>query len=182
MQPIPRLRRPAAVTHRLVRLAGALALVLLVSAVGPIARVYACRCLIWPPDQALLNADLAFVGVVTEADTASVEDLNQFTFAVESAIKGTLGDSITVASGASEASCGATFAVGERWRVYAVVQDGRPMSDLCAGNEMLAAGVEVPTPIIEDGGPPLPVLLAIGAVLAVAAVSALAFSRRGSAA
>ena len=182
MQPIRRPPRPAAVTHRLARLVGAFALVLLVSAVGPIARVYACRCIAAEPGQALANADVAFVGVVSEVDTVSVEDLNRFTFAVESVIKGIPGDSIIVSSGSSEASCGMTFAVGERWTLYASVVDDRPMTDLCSGTVLLEAGAEVPVLAGADGGPPLQLLAAIGVVLAVGAVSAVAFSRRGSAA
>jgi hypothetical protein len=181
MQPIRRPSRPAAVTHRLARLVGAIALVLLVSAVGPIASVYACRC-IAATDQALANADVAFVGVVAEVDTVSIEDLNRFTFRVESVMKGIPGDSIIISSGSSEASCGMTFAVGERWTVYASVVDGRPMTDLCSGTVLLEAGVEVPVLADADGGPPLQLLAVVGVVLALAAVSAIAFTRRGSAA
>ncbi len=165
-------------THRLTRLLGALALVLLVSAVGPIARVYACRCMAPEPGVALTSADVVFVGVVAEVDTVSVEDLNQFTFAVDSAIKGIPGNPIIVSSGSSEASCGITFAVGQRWTVYASVVDGRPMTDMCSGSTMLEDGVEVPTPAATDTGPPLQLIAVIGVVIVIAALSAVAFSRR----
>jgi hypothetical protein len=120
--------------------------------------------------------------VVAEVDTVSIEDLNRFTFRVESVMKGIPGDSIIISSGSSEASCGMTFAVGERWTVYASVVDGRPMTDLCSGTVLLEAGVEVPVLADADGGPPLQLLAVVGVVLALAAVSAIAFTRRGSAA
>lgn len=178
----------AAMAIRLTRLVGAAALVLLVSAVAPIARVYACSCMQLGAGQALANADVAFVGVVVHVrDPAAANpfissaDPIQYTFAIEETLKGTGAAQVTLSSARDGASCGTTFALAQRWRVYAYADAAAGLaSGLCSGNELLAEGV--PLPAADPAPPPVGVLVAGGALLVVLVVSAWAFTRRGRAA
>lgn len=170
---------------RLTRLLGALALVLLVSAVAPIARVYACSCIQMTPELALANANVAFVGVVTTiADTISggpiisSGDPVSYTFAVEKMLKGSAGAELIVSSNRDGASCGMTFGLAERWRIYTYADEsGRLATGICSGNELLETGVPIPEIAAPEAPPPLAVFVAGGAILAVIAVSLFAFTR-----
>lgn len=171
--------------NRMTRLIGATALVLMVSAIGPIAQVYACSCMILGPGDALANADVAFVGVVariddpTAAPVVSSGDPVFYTFAVEEPLKGEPGAQLVVSSSRDSASCGVTFNVAERWRVYANADgEGGVVTGSCSGNELIATGVEIPEIAApEPAPPPFAVFVAGGAILAVIAVSAFAFMR-----
>lgn len=168
---------------RLTRLLGALALVLLVSAAAPIARVYACSCIQMTPELALANANVAFVGVVTNiADPNAGDPIISsgdpvfYTFAVEEPLKGATGSDLVVSSARDGASCGMTFGLAQRWRIYAYADgSGSLATGICSGNELLAEGVPIPAP--EPTPPPLGIFIAGGAVLAVLGVSAWAFTR-----
>jgi hypothetical protein len=135
--------------------------------------------------EALSNADVAFVGVVAAIDDPSVGpmvgsgDPLRYSFAVEEVIKGgEPSDTVEVLSARESASCGQEFALAQRWRVFAYVDEsGHLQSHLCSGNELLAEGVPIstsPTP----SPSPVVALLAGGAVLALAGFSAWAFMRR----
>lgn len=156
---------------------------------APTAHVMACSCAQMTPTEALSNADVAFVGIVAAVDDSSVGpmvgsgDALRYTFAVEQAVKGELASRIGVFSARSGASCGQEFALAQRWRVYAYVDESRQLqSHLCSGNELLAEGVPIPA----EGPapltlPPVAVLFALGVGLAVAGFSIWAFTRRSGA-
>lgn len=170
------------------RLLTVVAFASLVTLAAPTARVFACTCMQMTPAMALANADVAFVGVVAGiADAKGGQpvigsgDPIVYTFAVEESVKGLAGDKLVVTSARDGASCGIVFARAERWRVYANTDDaGAFHTSICSGNELLAEGVPLPTPT--TGPPPTALLLAIGAAVIVAAISAWAFTRRGRAA
>jgi len=175
--------RPARMLRRLLGLAFVVGLVTLAA---PTAHVLACSCAQMNREQALSNADVAFVGVVAAiADPigdplVNSGDILRYTFAVEQTIKGGLAVTFDVFSARSGASCGQEFGLAQRWRVFAFADEtGHLQSHLCSGNEMLAEGVPIPAPSPDASLPPPAVLLAIG-ILALAGISALAFNlRRG---
>ena len=153
---------------------------------APTARVMACSCAQTTPAQALSHAAAAFVGVVAAIDDPSIGpvvstgDPLQYTFAVEQALKGELAERVLVFSAREGASCGQEFALAQRWRVYAYVdEEGRLGSGLCSGNELLAQGAPIPpqspAPLTL---PPAAVLVALGVGLVVAGFSVWAFTRR----
>ena len=155
----------------------------LVTLAAPTARVFACSCMQMTPQQALANADIAFVGVV-----AAINDPNSgplvgsgdslvYTFAVESTLKGDPAVTMDLLSSRSSASCGMEFAAAQRWRVFAYADEaGQLQTGLCSGNEMLAENAPVPAPT--PAPPPIALMLALGAAIGVAGVSAWAFTRR----
>jgi len=165
------------------RLLTVVAFASLVTLAAPTARVFACSCMQMTPAMALANADLAFVGVVAAVDDPAVGpvigggDLLRYTFAVEEMLKGAPAVSVDVRSGRDSAGCGMEFAAAQRWRVFAYADEaGSLQSGLCSGNELLAEGVPLPT--LTTGPPPTALLLAIGAAVIMAAISAWAFTRR----
>jgi hypothetical protein len=156
----------------------------LVMLAAPVAQVIACSCAQMNREEALSNADVAFVGVVAAIDDPSMGpmvssgDPLRYTFALEETLKGELSGTLEVLSARSGASCGMEFGLAQRWRVFAYVDEsGHLQSHLCSGNELLAEGVPIstsPTP----SPSPVVALLAGGAVLALAGFSAWAFMRR----
>lgn len=178
--------RPTGMLRRLLSVAFLLGLTMLAA---PLAKVTACSCPQVDRAEALANADVAFVGVVAAIDDPSVGpmvgsgDPLRYSFALEEAIKGELSDSVGVLSARSSASCGMEFALAQRWRIFAFVDEtGHLQSHLCSGNELLAEGVPVPTRTPKPSSPPVAALLAIGAVVGLAGFTAWAFTRRPGAA
>ncbi|HET7082642.1 MAG TPA: hypothetical protein VFJ00_02900 [Candidatus Limnocylindria bacterium] len=185
-EPIGSDPRPTGMLRRLLSVAFLLGLAMLAA---PLAQVRACSCPQMDRAAALGSADVAFVGVVASIDDPSVGpmvssgDPLRYSFAVEKAIKGELSDTVGVLSARSGASCGMEFALAQRWRVFAYVDEtGHLQSHLCSGNELLAEGVPVPPSTPEPTPPPVAALLAIGAVLGLAGFTAWAFTRRPGAA
>ena len=170
---------------RLTRLLGVVALVLFVTAAAPIARVYACSCMALNPGQALANAEMAFVGVVSQLTDYTQEgpffgsgDTVSYTFAVEEVLKGSAGGELVVTSTRDGASCGMTFGLAERWRIYAHARESGGLgTGICSGNELLAEAVPIPAPEPASLG----VLLAAGTVVAAFAVFTWAFVREARA-
>jgi len=157
-------------------------LLTLVTIAAPVTRVFACSCIQLGPGQALENADVAWVGVVTAIDNPQDpqaelgNDPIRYTFAVETTLKGQLGATIDVHSSPSSASCGQEFGLSQRWRVYAFADENLQLqTGLCSGDELLGEGV-VPTP--RPAGPPIALLVGIGAIAVLAAISGWAFTRR----
>ena len=83
-----------------------------------------------------------------------------YRFAVEEVVKGNPGDWTDIATGVSGASCGVSFFLGSRWRVYA--RDGEagvPISHSCAGSVLLdwvapvPSGVPYPTASVPELAP-----------------------------
>ena len=157
----------------------------LVTLAAPTTHVLACSCAQMSQEEALSNADVAFVGVVAAIDDPGVGPLVnsgeqlRYTFAVESEIKGELASTIGLFSARSGASCGQEFALAQRWRVFAYVDEtGRLGSGLCSGNELLAEDAPIPAQPPTSVMPPITVLLTLGAILALAGISIWAFTRR----
>lgn len=179
-EPIRARPRPGGMLRRLLTI---LAFASLVTVAAPMATVFACSCMQMTPALALANADVAFVGVVAAiADpgsgplVGSGEEL-RYTFAVEQTLKGAPKVSLAIGSARSSASCGQEFAAAQRWRVFAYADEmGGLHTGLCSGNELLAENA--PLPPQTPAPPPPALLLAIGAGIVLAGVSALAFMRR----
>lgn len=143
---------------------------------------YACDCAIAPEDN-LLRADVAFEGTVATVAIApsmpgrdaSLDPIT-VTFAVDTALKGVPGERVAVSTGNNSAACGIAFSAAERWRIYATLVPGGGLeTGSCSGDVLLGRGT-----ISEQtaAGPPVSLLVAVGATLALVAFSAWAFTRR----
>ncbi len=94
-----------------------------------------------PTEQELLSqADLVFEGVAVSrhdpnagAPTQSSGDPIIWTFAVDREVKGTASQLQEVSSARSGATCGITFQIGTRYRVFADVVDGVFWTSLGSG-------------------------------------------------
>lgn len=170
---------------RLTRLLGVVAMLLFVTTAAPIARVYACSCMQRQPGDALTNADVAYVGVVSQVTDYTPEgpffgsgDTVSYTFAVEEVLKGSAAGELVVTSTRDGASCGMIFGLAERWRIYAHAKESGGLgTGICSGNELLADPVRIPAPEPASLG----VLLAAGTVLTACGVFAWAFVRQARA-
>lgn len=192
LEPMAIRRRPRAMERRIPLLLATVALVTLANLAAPVGRVLACSCGGLGADQALANADAAFIGVVTQVAVPeagpiiSTADPIFYTFVVETALKGPLEEDgqVVVSSTRDGASCGQAFAISERWRIFAYSDKGQLATTICSGNELLAEHVSLPVlPTTLDDGlslPPPEVLFGIGAILVLVAVSAIAFRRGGA--
>lgn len=170
--------------RRLVRLlAGAAFAATLLAGAGS-GRAYACDCM--PTDAAALfaQADSVFVGTVTAVaippslpgKDPSLDPIS-ISFTVESVLKGAEMSTAQITTAGNSAACGVAFSVGQRWQINALLDRAVGLAtNSCSGDALLGAG-EVPAPT-ESGGPPTQILLAGGVILAVAAFSAWAFTRR----
>ena len=187
-------------THaRLWRVVGAVALVVGVSAV-PVARVAACDCALRGPDEAAAASDAAFTGVAIAASEGAAPapapalrepmpmPMSQvlYTFAVDGVAKGDVGAEAQVLAGGDQGACGMTFAMNERWLIFATSEGGMLTTHLCSGNMALEPDEEPPIPVTapsasggapSGAGVPLGVLLPVAAVLGLAGVSAFLFWR-----
>jgi hypothetical protein len=178
MEPIAAALRSSGMLRRLLAVT---AFSTLVSVAAPVSNVLACSCIQLGSGDALANAEVAWVGVVTAVDDPQKgqPDLGnpvRYTFAVEQSLKGTLGTSIDVSSAKSSASCGQEFAIAQRWKVFAFADDqGHLQTGLCSGDELLGERAQVPA---SGSSPPTALLLAIGGVAVLVAFSAWAFTRR----
>jgi hypothetical protein len=166
-------------------LAGAV-LALVLNVAGPVSQVLACSCAEMGPDEAMANAQVAFVGVVAGVQDRAFEGKGGpvstavYTVVVEEMLKGAgaEGDAMLVSSDLG--TCGMAFALGQRWRLHAATDGAQLYTGICSGNVLLTERAEVPT--IADAPtspPPTPVLLAIGSVAALVVLSVLAFGRGG---
>lgn len=172
------MRRVLAITCLSILAAAALAM-------GPAAQAVACSCMSLTEAEALAGADAVFEGVVigpAGADDAGREQI-QYEFSVEAMVKGNLpGDRVRVSTSSRGGSCGAGYALGQKWRVYATGFGHQLSSNLCAGNRLLqedAASVRA-VDMSGDTGPRHGLLLAAGLAILILAASVLAF-RSGSA-
>ena len=125
-------------------------LVVAIFSVDPRAAL-ACSCIQQTKTQLVDNAALIFTGTATgttqpfsftRACYASSADPVTVSFEVETVYKGDVARRATVETVVSSASCGAAFAVGRRYTVFATVSGGRVETNLCRGNvegEIVAA-------------------------------------------
>jgi hypothetical protein len=171
-----------------------LVIALLLAGIGaalPTSRAAACSCAMSTPEQSLGFADAAFVGTVV-ADRAVQVLVAGFdpmpgtvtTFEVESSAKAVSEPSIEITSVGDSAMCGTTFALQQRYLIFATISDGRLESGLCSGNVELAAGESAPLPVVPIAPAPTPApgseappmgLLALGALGALGVVGGIAF-------
>jgi hypothetical protein len=165
-EPIDRGPRPTGMLRRILAVA---AFATLMAVAAPVTEVLACSCVQMTPEQALMNADAAWVGVVTAADG---NDPVRYTFAVEQMVKGELAITVDVVSSRSGASCGMEFALAQRWRIYA--KNGQ--TGLCSGNELLGERVPVPAPAHTT--PPTGLYVVAGGLILLAVLSAWALTHR----
>ncbi len=91
-------------------------------------------------EELLARADTVFEGVATsrsdpnaDAPTQSSGDPIVWTFAVDRQIKGTVTEPQDVSSARSGATCGITFRIGTRYRVFADAVDGVLWASLGSG-------------------------------------------------
>jgi hypothetical protein len=153
----------------------------------------ACSCIAITDAEALAKSLVAFEGVVADGPREVLPPQDPFTsavvtFAVDNTLKGgPLPDRMAIRTDGMNSSCSLGFAVGQRWRIYAAVWDGRPLSTGgCSNNQLLAEGVPIPPSSPADEAPtgddqiPLGVWVALAAAAAVVLASAIAFRRAGS--
>ena len=198
MQPMVPERRPLPMTDRLVRSLIAMAFAGLVSVV-PVSTALACSCAQAGTAESLGFADVAFIGtaVAVEAprpgDVISTADPIHYSFAVDQVFKGPLTDAEIVATTALDgASCGTSFAVNERWLVFATIAEGEVWTGLCSGNILIVGGEEEQALLAELGTPiaepepsapaeaqpfeiPVTLIVAVAAAAVVVGFSAWAF-------
>jgi hypothetical protein len=176
------------------RLLGAIALVLAVSAV-PVARAAACDCQQLTPEESASFADVVFTGAAVAEAPAPMPALREgelpqgqafYTFAVDGVHKGEIAEQTQVLAGGDQGACGMTFAMNERWLIFAAAGEGVLSTHLCAGNVALEPGQEPPLPVTaptasgsggSGTGVPVGVLVPVAAIVALAGVSAFLFWR-----
>ena len=176
-----------------------------VAAIGlgsvPVSVVLACSCMMpGTPEEVVAASDLAFLGTVVDTAPAPPDPNGfgstvRYAFQVERVSAEVEGDIVEVRAlgGDGGASCGFEFGEGERWFVAAHRAEGGLETTLCSGNmliegmpdaevERLADALPIrPTaaPASPPDGflPPVAVLGAGAALLALVAVAFLAFRR-----
>ncbi len=115
--------------------------------------VAACSCASLTDDEALAEADVAFVGTLQEIRvpddvvTWSSDDPARFVFAVSAVYKGEAFEQQSVVTSRDGASCGLEVRVGQTALVFAQtdgpgLEEGEVASNLCSGTRSL--GVAIP--------------------------------------
>lgn len=116
--------------------------------------VAACSCAQLTDDEALAEADVAFVGTLQEIRvpdnvvTWSSDDPVRFLFAVTAVYKGAAFEQQSVVTARDGASCGLEVRVGQTALVFARtegsgLEEGEVTSNLCSGTRSLG-GVPIP--------------------------------------
>ncbi len=176
---------------------------------GPAPQAGACSCAspepgVDPEVVAADSADVVFVGIATDRrDDPAVgppsapvgpSDVT-FTFEVERVDKGDLAGRPEVVTSSSSGTCGVTFDLGQRYKIFAVRgDDGALRTGSCSGNRLAtAADLTVAPPTVPTTAPgvslPSPTLAVTGSVwgerslavgLAAVALAALAAARSAS--
>lgn len=184
-------------------------LIALAMAVGlailPVRQAFACSCMEMTVDEAAAAAHAVFTGTVIDeqplgrqtgpmgaiAATAPMPGgmgAVMYTFQVDGVVKGDVGKQASVLGGGDGASCGMSFALGERWMLFTMWDGTVHSTSLCSGNVPLDADEDPPLPVsAPEGGdisqPPTEIpwtaVALLGAVILVAGVSAFAFRRSG---
>lgn len=163
----------------------------------PTASVFACSCMETSVEQAVAEADLAFVGTLVSVEARPPDDFVQpmaMEWAIERSRDPLSVDRATILGWPNDgANCGVSFEVGERWLVLASMTDGELETHGCLPNRPLdtddpetAAIVDAMTPVgssptpeaAEGGELPLPLIGGAVALGLLALLSLIAFRRR----
>jgi hypothetical protein len=165
--------------------------------VVPLERAAACDCALIELPDAIGDADVAFVGTlvthVPGGDNFGFAPLDEWHWSVERSRDAGSDATITINAAADDgANCGVTFATGERWLVIASIQQGLLQTSGCHPNQRMDGSAPEAEALVtellaheigsaESGAPdlPMPMLLALGAVVVVGAVGLAAFRRSG---
>jgi len=104
----------------------------------------ACTCTDPPINEALKQAETAFIGAVSDLglDYSKHERVTGFT--VQRVFKGAVPEHIRVVSALDEAACGYPFARGTVYLVFTRTVAGRPFTSFCSGNRALPSGTQAP--------------------------------------
>lgn len=173
-------------------------------ALVPLQGAFACSCAQLTIDEAATSAHAVFTGTVVDeqpvgrgtgpvgaiAATAPMPGLGGqfiYTVAVDGVVKGDVGEQASVLGGGDGASCGMSFAVGERWLLFTMWDGTVHSTSLCSGNMPLGVDEKPPLPVsapLEGGDvtqPPTEIpwtaVALLGSIAVVAGVSVFAFRR-----
>lgn len=183
------------------RVVASLALLVGVSVV-PLESAAACDCSMTELGQAISEAEVAFVGTLVgsaepaplPAEGMGLPDPIEHAWSVERSRDALDASQLSIFAWRDDgANCGISFAAGDRWLVLAYLSEGRLETNGCMRNTLLSgAGPDeielidslVATPVESTAAPPglalpVPLLVGIGALLVVGAVSLIAFRRGG---
>jgi hypothetical protein len=188
------------VSARAVRLVAIVGLAIGLTIV-PVRQVAACDCALTELPAAIQEAEVAIIGTLTGATAAGAEPgviggPTRYVWSVERARDPMSAVTIEIAAWPNDgANCGISFAPDERWLVLAYQGEGVLETNGCMRNVRLEdatpeeAGVIdtlVATSVSPGGAPasaaaplPTPLLVAVGAIAVLGAVSFLAFRRQG---
>lgn len=123
--------------HRVHRIVATFALLLALVAL-PVTTVRACSCTGGGPEERVGRADVLFIGVVIEErepeQTAGFSEA-VYIFDVERSIDPIVTPYGIAAWWGGDANCGFDMNVGERWVVFATLENGVPRTNLCQGTE-----------------------------------------------
>jgi hypothetical protein len=114
----------------------------LVSSIATATPACACACIPITPAEALAEADVVFTGTAVQrigpADPLSPEDAT-YIFDVEQIVKGppTVDPSYRVGTANSGDACGISFAIGQRYEVFANGAVGELRATACGGTRRL---------------------------------------------
>lgn len=164
---------------RLLGLAVASILAVALVALGSV-RVFACRCGAVPDADAMAAAHVAFEGSVTAELVHSRPSGAPATYAVmvDEPLKGPIERGPVMLSALENPrGCGIEFVVGQRWIIFATVLDATTLTTTACSGSHLADQQELTvnaSPSADTGLPPQ-LLVAVGVVVALVAVSAWAF-------
>jgi hypothetical protein len=151
-----------------------IALLVSVVALTP-GRTAACSCAALGTANPLESADVAFTGVVARVDDpvgpislwSSGFDPLLYTFAVESVLKGDMGEFVVIRTGRGGGDCGLSMSVGDRWSIFASGREDELWVGICGSSVALARGITPPA----APNPLGPDLWSIGALFALGLTS-----------
>jgi hypothetical protein len=190
---------PIARVSRAWRALAVLGLVLGASIV-PMRQVAACSCAMTELPQAIEEAEVAIIGTLLGAGPAPpkagvIAEPIEHVWSVERSRDAMSAITITIAASPDDgANCGVSFAADERWLVLAYQGDGGLETNGCMRNIRLADASPEEMDVIDSlvatsvapgpaSGPapsvPAPLLVALGALAVVVAISFIAFRRSG---